>query len=259
MTDKRDDSKFEPSCPDEDGYDVRNHIGSGYLFDEWLKRINEKDYHIQKERLKKYGKELPDEIDGKRVVKSGYRLGCDYLPPAQRSKGRAPQSRDLAPRMRGAAFGVAEKKRFLSSLEKLGSVTAASADCGYSRHTIYLNANKDERFKENIEIAKAKHNGNIRKTLIDRILLGEETVKRDATGKVISTETKAVSSALLIKYLESTDEEFAKKSGASSMHLHLGSDDKSVNDKLQSLAARLGVSLPDKTEDDDIIDITDYD
>ena len=51
MTDEKEHSKFEPSCPDEDGWDVRDYIGSGYLFDEWLKRVSEKDYHIQKERL----------------------------------------------------------------------------------------------------------------------------------------------------------------------------------------------------------------
>ena len=252
-----DENVWRPDCPDDDGFDVREYIGNGYLFDEWLKRINEKDYHIQKERLQKYGKDVPDQIDGKRVVKSGYRYGCDYIPPALRSSGRKSRARDLTPRFTNSAFGIAEKKKFLAALEKLGSIISASAACGYSRHTIYLHANKDPKFKEAIEIYKARHNSSIRQKIIDRIHNGDEVRKYDAAGKLISREVKDVSSAILLKYIESSDEDFARKSSGGSMHLHIGSDNKSVNDKLQSLAARLGVSLPDKSgeDDEDIIDI----
>lgn len=247
---------WQPICPDDDGFDVRLFIGNGYLFDEWLKRISEKDYRIQKERLLKYGKDVPNEIDGKRVVKSGYRFGCDYIPPKLRSQGRRPASRDLSPRFKSPPFGTTEKKKFLTALEKFGSIVAASAEIGVSRHTIYLHANKDAKFKEAIEIHKARHNSSIRQKIIDRIHNGDQTLKYGPDGKLISREVKDVSSAILLHYIQSNDEEFAKKSQSNSMHLHIG-DDKSVNDKLQSLAARLGVSLPDKSNenDDDIIDI----
>lgn len=249
------EENYIPKNPDGD-FDIRSYLGHGDLYTQWLQRITEKDRLIQQERLKEYGKDLPEYLpSGEKVSRQGYRMGLRYLTPAERSKGRKPGGRDKVPRLVNKSFGTAEKKIFLKNLEKSGSIVSAAAMSGFSRFTAYDHMNKDKRFKELVEIAKANHNGKIRQSIVDRIQNGDVTVKYDSTGKVISKEVKPISSAVLLHYIQSNDDEFMKK-GQTTTHLHIG-DESSSNSRLLALAQKLNVTLPDNSgkDDDDIIDI----
>ena len=250
------EENYIPKNPDGE-FDVRDWIGHGSIYSAWCKKINEEDRLLQQERLVKYGKDLPSHLpDGQRLTRSGWRMGLRYLAPAERSKGRYPGSKDRGIRLKGDIFDTAAKKAFLHQLERLGSIMAAAAACGRSRYTIHSHINKDQRFREAVEIAKANHNGQIRQSIVDRIKNGDETVKYDSTGKVISREVKPISSAILLHYIQSNDEEFMKKSQVS--HLHIG-DDSNSNARLSQLAQKLGITMPDEDKKDDdsgeIIDI----
>lgn len=250
------EENYVPKNPDGD-FDIRSYLGHGDLYTQWCNRITEKDRVIQQERLKTYGKDLPQYLpDGERLTRQGYRMGLRYLTPAERSKGRKPGGRDKAQRLQNKPFGVSEQKRFLYILEKSGNITQAAAEAGISRNVVYKIANSSPNFKQAIEDAKERLNGRVRQSVLERILNGEEIVERDAKGDVIKTTTRAANASLVVKWLESTQaEEFGKRSDIN--HLHI-SDESSSNSRLLQLAQKLNITLPDNSkdkEDDDILDI----
>ena len=250
------EENYIPKNPDGE-FEIRNFLGHGDVYTQWLQRITETDRLIQQERLKTYGKDLPQYLpDGERITRQGYRMGLRYLTPAERSKGRKPGGRDKAVRLSNEVFDTNAQKRFLNELAKSGNILQSAAAQGWSRHTIYRAMNNNKKFAEAVEIARENVNGKVRQSILDRILNGEEIIEKDAKGDVIKTTVRPVNSALAIKWIESTQkEEFGKRSEVTTLHIGEGGDS---NSRLMALAQKLNVALPDNSkdkEDDDILDI----
>lgn len=137
-------------------------------------------------------------------------------------------------------FDNTRKRRFIAKLEKDGIISKAAASVGISRITVYKAMEKDETFKQRVEIAKERADARLEEEFQRRIYEGNEKVEYDGEGNVMR-KTVTHDNALLTKALESHFPERYGKKTESNVNVKVSVEDSAIS----KLANFLNVELPE--------------
>lgn len=163
---------------------------------------------------------------------------------AHQQKAQESRERNVVKRKRGGLrkpyvkFTIAMQRKFLKEFAKIGNIAGAAARIGVDRKTVYNERNKNEAFKQALDIAKENLAASLEDYAIDRVINGEKVVKKDGDGNVIEETTKPCSPAFAVKVLEAKTESYAKTTES----VNTQSDE---NAAIKKLAGKLGITLDD--------------
>lgn len=150
-------------------------------------------------------------------------------------------------------FTVERKRRFLTKLESCGILSEAAASVGVSRNTIYKVMERDEKFKQRVEIAKERSVAKLEQEMEDRIYNGNEKMEYDGDGNLVR-RTVTKDNNLLGRALEANmPEKYGKKQEGNTQINVVG------DSAISKLADFLKVDLPEKDitpkeDEDDVLE-----
>ena len=162
--------------------------------------------------------------------------GKDYL---RQSPGR-PVDQPALDYKAPTKFTVEKKRKFLKKLERCGILAEAAASVGVSRNTVYKNMERDEKFKERVEISRERSVARLEKEMEERIYEGNEKFEYDGSGQLVR-RTVTKDNNLLTKALEANDpQKWGKKSESNTQVNVIG------DSAIAKLADFLKVDLPER-------------